>query len=240
VNNTIESYDPQSGHIRVAYTSTEEVVSVYSYDLPSAHGMPPSEQELDQLIRARAPVWRLTASVGAEAHPPTLATLELGTHVHTMGAVPTLDDCKAAKIAQIRKFRDAVLYADVTHHDGSCHVNLAYAGWLTAITTLGLTRSTAQSPIQWPGQDHRLTDIRLEDALNLLQTMVQHATRVFQTAAQKEYAITVAQTEQAVADVTWIEPGVKGGVLTGNLFVTSGPSHQTYETEITVDRVVVQ
>lgn len=240
MNYKIESYDPQSGRIRVAYSSTEEIVSIYSYDLPSGRGLPLSEQELDEAIRARAPMWRLTASRSDETSGSSLATLELGAHVHPIGEPPTLEDCKAAKIAQIRRFRNAVLYGDVPHKLGNYHANLAHAGWLTAIATLGLARSKLPSPSQWPNRDHRLVDIGLEDALDLLQAMAQHAASVFKTAEQKEQAIATAQTAQAVADVTWIEPGVEGGVQQGNLFVTSGPSHQTYETEIAVDRVVVQ
>lgn len=240
VNYKIESYEPQSGRIRVAYSSTEEIVSIYSYDLPVSSDLPPSASELDQLIRARAPVWRLAASVEGETGASSLAALQLGVHTHPLGTAPTLDHYKTSKIAQIRKFRDAVLYADVPHHGGTYRLNLAHAGWLTAVATLGLAGTKTQHPLQWPNQDGQLVNIQLEDALGLLQAMAQHATRVFQTAAQKEQTVTAAQTEQAVADVAWIEPGVEGGVLPGNLLVTSGPCHQTYETEIAVDRVVVQ
>lgn len=240
VNYKIESYDPQSGCIRVAYSSTEEVVSIYSYDLPTVDGIPPTEKELDQMIRARAPAWRLAASAGGDSSAPSLLSLDLGLFVHPIGTRPTLEDCKASKIAQIRKFRDALLCSAVSYRGKSYSTATTQLVYLNAIATLTLAKAEIPAELDLPNSANDLVPLGSEDVLGLLQAIAHHAMDVFQKAAQKELRVASAKTEKEVSEVTWIESGVEGGVLQGNLFITSGPSHQTYETEIAVDRVVIQ
>lgn len=240
MNYKIESYDPQSGRIRVAYSSTEEVVSIYSYDLPTVDGMPPTEKELDQMIRARAPAWRLATSAGGDSSAPSLLSLDLGVFVHPIGTRPTLEDCKASKIAQIRKFRDALLCSAVPYRGNSYSTDTTHLVYLNAIATLRLANTEMPADFEWPNSANDLRALGSEDVLGLLQATARHAMHVFQKAAQKELLVASAKTEKEVSEVTWIEPDVAGGVLQGNLFITSGPSHQTYETEIAVDRVVIQ
>lgn len=240
MNYTIESYEPESGRIRVAYSSTEEIVSVYSFDVHFPNGQMPDEETLDRLIRSRTPVWRLSASVHGDSGTSFLTTLELGAHANPLGTRQTLDGCKAAKIAQIRMFRDAMLCADIPVPGSGYQAKLIHANLLTAIVSLESMGLRGHGPLQWPTQGGQLVDISIEDAKDILQSVVQQASRVFKTAVQKEEAVNSAETEWDVAAITWTEPGRNGGVLPGNIFVMSGPCHQTFETEIEVDRVVVQ
>jgi hypothetical protein len=237
----IISADPVAGRIQVEYSSTEEVVASYSFDVRRADGAVLTGAALDAEIRSRAPVWRLIQASEASTLTAFNSALTLGAYAAPLGSEPTLAQCKAAKLAQLNAFREQVLAAAGVRFAG--HVfdsDSASVARLNLLANVLLGGGDLPAGFAWRSAANVNVPMTSKDVFGLLSAMLQHANEVFQTSWAKKSLVDKATTAEAVAAVTWTVAGLAGGVPQGNLFVTSGPSHHTTETEIAVDRVVVQ
>lgn len=236
----IESYDSRTGEVRVTYSSTEEIVSTRSFYVPQTFGKGMSDEALEQAIQNMAPVWHLwdaSAQMGSTQPYPSVT---LGEFARPLGIKASLDDYKLAKLAQIRAFRDVVLASSFSYRGYSFSADPISITRLNSLALLLLTRQVDTAKVSWPTRDGQHIEVARDDVLAMLQNLMQRGTEICLKAAAKEREAISARDAEELAKVEWLEDGVMGGVFKGNYIVTSGPRHQTYETEIAVDRVEVQ
>jgi hypothetical protein len=236
----IISSDPVTGEIQVAFASTEEVVATCAFVLPRVNGALLSGQALDAEIRSRAPVWRLVQATEATTVTGYDSALTMGEYVSPLGSEPTLEQCKVAKLAQINAFRECALAAGVSFADHVFDSDSASVARLNLVAGVLLAGGVLPEGVVWRSAANADVAMTPKDVLGLQSAMLAHTQQVFRKSWVLKSQVNLAQTVEAVAAVVWSIPGRKRCVPQGNMWVTSGPTHQTTETEIAVDRVVVQ
>lgn len=224
----------------MGFNSTEEVAATCVFVLPRVNGEFLRGEALDAEIRSRAPVWRLIQDAEVGTVTGYNSALSMGEYAVPLGSERLLAQCKTAKLAQINAFREHALAAGVRYAGHVFDSDGASVARLNMAVGVLLAGGMLPKEFAWRSVANENVALTPAEIFGLQSAIFMNTEQVFQKSWALKLQVQQAQTVKDVADVQWSIPGLKQRVAQGNVWVTSGPTHQTTETEIAVDWVVVK